>query len=80
MRADAVDDQTRCINVFFQLQQTDDAVRMIMQVHDEMVFEIKAEAVDEASKQVRALMEGSMALDVPLLVEVGVGDNWDQAH
>lgn len=61
-------------------KQTDDAVRMIMQVHDELVFEIKAEAVDEASKQVRALMEGSMALDVPLLVEVGVGDNWDQAH
>lgn len=61
-------------------KQTDDAVRMIMQVHDELVFEIKAEAVDEASKQIRALMEGSMALDVPLLVEVGVGDNWDQAH
>lgn len=61
-------------------KQTDDAVRMIMQVHDELVFEIKAEAVNEASKQIRALMEGSMALDVPLLVEVGVGDNWDQAH
>ncbi|PQL04244.1 DNA polymerase I [Pantoea ananatis] len=61
-------------------KHTDDAVRMIMQVHDELVFEIKAEAVDEASKQIRALMEGSMALDVPLLVEVGVGDNWDQAH
>lgn len=61
-------------------KQTDDAVRMIMHVHDELVFEIKAEAVDEASKQIRALMEGSMALDVPLLVEVGVGDNWDQAH
>ncbi|MDF7792105.1 DNA polymerase I [Pantoea ananatis] len=61
-------------------KQTDDAVRMIMQVHDELVFEIKAEVVDEASKQIRALMEGSMALDVPLLVEVGVGDNWDQAH
>ncbi|WP_158151164.1 DNA polymerase I [Pantoea ananatis] len=61
-------------------KQTDDAVRMIMQVHDELVFEIKAEAVDEASKQIRALMEGSMELDVPLLVEVGVGDNWDQAH
>lgn len=61
-------------------KQTDDAVRMIMQVHDELVFEIKAEAVDEASKQIRALMEGSMALDVPLLVEVGEGDNWDQAH
>lgn len=61
-------------------KQNDDAVRMIMQVHDELVFEIKADAVDEASKQIRTLMEGSMALDVPLLVEIGVGDNWEQAH
>lgn len=61
-------------------KQNDDAVRMIMQVHDELVFEIRADAVDEASKQIRTLMEGSMALDVPLLVEIGVGDNWEQAH
>ncbi|MGG6178054.1 DNA polymerase I [Pantoea allii] len=61
-------------------KQNNDAVRMIMQVHDELVFEIKADAVDEASKQIRTLMEGSMALDVPLLVEIGVGDNWEQAH
>lgn len=61
-------------------QQKSDAVRMIMQVHDELVFEISADAVEEASKQIRHLMENSMKLDVPLQVEVGVGDNWDQAH
>lgn len=61
-------------------QQSDDAVRMIMQVHDELVFEVKAEAVEEASQKIQALMEGSVKLDVPLLVEVGVGDNWDEAH
>ncbi|WP_434773913.1 DNA polymerase I [Pantoea agglomerans] len=61
-------------------QQNDNAVRMIMQVHDELVFEVKAEAVEEASQKIRALMEGSVQLDVPLLVEVGVGDNWDEAH
>lgn len=61
-------------------QQNDDAVRMIMQVHDELVFEVKAEAVEEASQKIQALMEGSVKLDVPLLVEVGVGDNWDEAH
>ncbi|MDH2069407.1 DNA polymerase I [Pantoea sp. GD03673] len=61
-------------------QQNDDAVRMIMQVHDELVFEVKAEAVEAASQKIRALMEGSVQLDVPLLVEVGVGDNWDEAH
>lgn len=61
-------------------QQNDNAVRMIMQVHDELVFEVKAEAVEEASQKIRALMEGSVQLDVPLLVDVGVGDNWDEAH
>ncbi|MGC0986715.1 DNA polymerase I [Pantoea agglomerans] len=61
-------------------QQNDNAVRMIMQVHDELVFEVKAEAVEEASQKIRALMEDSVQLDVPLLVEVGVGDNWDEAH
>ena len=61
-------------------QQNDNAVRMIMQVHDELVFEVKAEAVEEASQKIRALMEGSVQLDVPLLVEVGVGNNWDEAH
>lgn len=61
-------------------QQKDNDVRMIMQVHDELVFEVKAEAVEEASQKIRALMEGSVQLDVPLLVEVGVGNNWDEAH
>lgn len=61
-------------------QEKESGVRMIMQVHDELVFEIKAEAVEEASKKIQALMESSVQLDVPLLVEVGVGDNWDEAH
>jgi len=61
-------------------QQNDDAVRMIMQVHDELVFEVRGDVVESASQQIRDLMEGSMKLDVPLQVEVGVGDNWDQAH
>lgn len=62
------------------VQQDDNAVKMIMQVHDELVFEVNADAIESASQQIRTLMEGSMKLDVPLLVEVGVGDNWDQAH
>ncbi|PKH19104.1 DNA polymerase I [Enterobacterales bacterium CwR94] len=55
-------------------------VKMVMQVHDELVFEVKATEVERVSKKVAELMENSMKLDVPLLVEVGVGDNWDQAH
>ncbi|ORM68216.1 DNA polymerase I [Pantoea rwandensis] len=62
------------------LQQQDDAVKMIMQVHDELVFEIHNDAVESASAKIRQLMESSMELDVPLQVEVGMGDNWDQAH
>ena len=62
------------------LQQNDDAVKMIMQVHDELVFEIHQDAVDAACEKIRQLMEGSMKLAVPLQVEVGIGDNWDQAH
>lgn len=62
------------------LQQNDDNVKMIMQVHDELVFEIHQDAVASASDKIRQLMESSMKLDVPLQVEVGTGENWDQAH
>ncbi|WP_067709197.1 DNA polymerase I [Erwinia sp. ErVv1] len=55
-------------------------VKMIMQVHDELVFEVKTSEVEAASAKIRELMENSMTLDVPLRVDVGVGDNWDQAH
>lgn len=61
-------------------QRNDGAIRMIMQVHDELVFEVQGDEVESASQQIRALMEGSMKLDVPLQVEVGVGENWDEAH
>lgn len=62
------------------LQEEQPRVRMIMQVHDELVFEVHKDALDTVSKKIHELMESSMALDVPLLVEVGSGENWDQAH
>lgn len=55
-------------------------VKMIMQVHDELVFEVKTSEVEAATAKIRDLMENSMKLDVPLQVDVGVGDNWEQAH
>ncbi|MET5837300.1 DNA polymerase I [Serratia marcescens] len=55
-------------------------VRAIMQVHDELVFEVHESVIDEASQRIRQLMEGSMTLAVPLKVDVGVGMNWDEAH
>ncbi len=53
---------------------------MIMQVHDELVFEVAQDDVDALSEGVREHMEGAADLDVPLVLEVGVGNNWDEAH
>ncbi|WP_367164460.1 DNA polymerase I [Kosakonia cowanii] len=62
------------------LQQEKPRVRMIMQVHDELVFEVHKEDIEAVTKKIHELMESSTQLDVPLLVEVGSGPNWDQAH
>ena len=62
------------------IQATKVPVRMIMQVHDELVFEVADDFIDEARETIRALMAGAAELSVPLLVDVGVGDNWDEAH
>lgn len=58
--------------------QTD--VSMMMQVHDELVFEIKEDKVEEYVKQINHLMETCVNLDVPLEVDAGIGNNWDEAH
>lgn len=54
--------------------------RMIMQVHDELVFEVPEAELETVRAQVTALMTGAVTLDVPLVVDSGVGDNWDEAH
>ena len=54
--------------------------RMIMQVHDELVFEVAQEAVEEVRERVSTLMGQAAELRVPLEVEVGEGANWDEAH
>ncbi|MDO9142839.1 DNA polymerase I [Rhodoferax sp.] len=56
------------------------ATKMIMQVHDELVFEVPASEVDWVRHEVPRLMAGVAHLKVPLLAEVGVGPNWDKAH
>ena len=54
--------------------------RMIMQVHDELVFEVRSEAVEGVAAEVRASMAAAAELGVELVVDTGVGDNWDEAH
>jgi DNA polymerase-1 len=61
------------------LKDRDDA-HMLMQVHDELVFEVRANAVDAVRAAVIERMSGAAELAVPLLVDVGVGANWDEAH
>jgi DNA polymerase-1 len=55
-------------------------VRLIMQVHDELVLEVRADFVEEASARLRTAMSSAAELAVPLKVDIGFGDNWDQAH
>jgi len=54
--------------------------RVILQVHDELVLEVREDLVEQISQDIRVHMSGAAELDVPLLVEVGVGNNWDEAH
>jgi DNA polymerase-1 len=55
-------------------------VRMIMQVHDELVFEVAEDAAEDTAGRIRSIMEHAAELSVPLVVEAGIGANWDQAH
>ena len=61
-------------------QQAEASAVMIMQVHDELVFEVDADKVDSVKQDIVDLMAKAATLDVPLLAEAGVGDNWDEAH
>jgi DNA polymerase-1 len=62
------------------IQTTHPPAHMIMQVHDELVFEVAQDAVTEAAKHIRACMDSAADLAVPLQVQIGVGDNWEEAH
>jgi DNA polymerase-1 len=53
---------------------------MIMQVHDELVFEVEEDAVGPARERIRKEMEAAADLRVPLVVDVGVGGDWEEAH
>ncbi|MCG9575210.1 DNA polymerase I [Vibrio tubiashii] len=60
--------------------QGDGRVKLLMQVHDELVFEVQESALAEIESKVQQLMESAAQLNVPLVAEAGHGDNWDQAH
>jgi DNA polymerase-1 len=71
------------INVHNVLQQALPHVKMILQVHDELIFEVAEEEWEAATRLVQDEMEGvgnAVGLSVPLKVDVGVGNNWRAAH
>jgi DNA polymerase-1 len=62
------------------LQQSKLQARLLLQVHDELVFEVRRELADDLIAHVRELMSGAAELRVPLKVDAGSGENWDEAH
>lgn len=68
------------VNVHACLKSHNNTARMIMQVHDELVFEVPASEVDYWVPLIRSAMVSAAELHIPLVVDVGVGDNWDTAH
>ena len=68
------------INMHNWLAETDLDVKMIMQVHDELIFEVAEKDLEKAQAKIVDIMQNSSKIDVPLLVEAGAGDNWDEAH
>ncbi|RUO63178.1 DNA polymerase I [Pseudidiomarina insulisalsae] len=65
---------------FMRKEVTDAQAWMIMQVHDELVFEVRDDQVERLQKALVEVMESAVELDVPLIAEAGVGANWDEAH
>ncbi|GAA5135374.1 DNA polymerase I [Thalassotalea piscium] len=61
-------------------EQNDDRIKMTMQVHDELVFEIHQDIVEETTTKLIDIMDNVVSLSVPLIAEAGIGDNWEQAH
>ena len=54
--------------------------KMLLQVHDELVFDVPISELDEIKKIVKSEMENAFTLDIPLVVDIGVGNNWLEAH
>ena len=68
------------IDVQHWLDRNDNGATMIMQVHDELVFEVPQDNAQDLSLEIQEIMSKAATLHVPLIVDVGIGNNWDQAH
>jgi len=77
--ADIIKKAMLAVDEWLQVQD-DDRVKMTMQVHDELVFEIHQDIVEETTAKLVEIMNAAVELKVPLIAEAGIGDNWEQAH
>ena len=80
MQGTAADIIKRAMIKIDEVIRHDPDIEMIMQVHDELVFEVRSEKIEFFREQIKQHMEAAAELVVPLIVEVGVGQNWDKAH
>lgn len=78
--ADIIKRAMIAVDQWIEKNQCQQDVRMLMQVHDELVFEIADAKVDDYITALSQVMEQAASLDVPLIAEAGVGINWDEAH
>jgi DNA polymerase-1 len=68
------------INIFNELNKRKAKTKMVLQVHDELLFDAHKDEVDELRPVIKKLMETAIPLKVPIVVDTGVGDNWLDAH
>ena len=68
------------INIFDELKKKKFKSKMILQVHDELLFDARKDELEDLKPMIKELMENAMPLNVPITVEMGVGNNWLDAH
>jgi DNA polymerase-1 len=68
------------INIHKELVKMKTKTKMVLQVHDELLFDAHKDEVEELRPMIKELMESALPLKVPVLVETGIGDNWLDAH
>ena len=68
------------INIYRELKRKKTKTKMVLQVHDELLFDAHKDEVEELRPMIKELMENAIPMNVPILVETGIGDNWLDAH
>lgn len=68
------------IRISRELKATNSKIAMLMQVHDELIFELPEEEITAATEMIKEIMEGACELEIPLIVDIGTGSNWSAAH